>query len=135
MRLAFERVHADAHAIGGEAIEDRVGDHGVQPALARHGRDTAGERFGGGELPCAIGAGERVLVDPVLVGPGQLAGPVVDDVGESNRRWTAHVRHGFLAPGTPTQSRRRSRARCRATRTTVPVTPSSAAISGDVFSA
>ena len=96
--VAFEREHADAHAVGGEAIEDRVGDHGVQPAFAHHGRDTAGERFGRGELPRAIGAGEHVLLDPVLLGPGQLAGPVVDDVGESNRRWTPHVGHGFLAP-------------------------------------
>ena len=107
----------------------------VQPALARHGRDTARERFGRGELPRAVGAGEHVLFDPVLVGPGQLAGPIVDDVGESNRRWTPHVGHDFLAPRRPTQSRRRSSARCRATRTTVPVTASSAAISGDVFSA
>ena len=56
-------------AVGGEAIEDRVGDHGMQPALARHRRDPASQRFGGSELPRALGAAEHVLLDPVLLGP------------------------------------------------------------------
>ena len=94
----FERVHADAHSIGGEAIENRVGDDGMKPALTRHGSDTASQRFSGGEFPRAIGAGEHVLFDPVLLGPGQVARPVVDDVGESNRRRTTRVGHCFPAP-------------------------------------
>ena len=98
--LALERVHADAHAVGGEAIEDRVGDHGVQPALARHGRDTAGERFGCGELPRAIGAAEHVLVDPVLVGLGSARRPssrrrrrIQSALDTACRSWLPRSRH------------------------------------------
>ena len=54
-------------------------------ALTRHCSDTTSQRFGRGEFPRAIGAREHVLFDPVLLGPGQIARPVVDDAGDPSK--------------------------------------------------
>src|SRR5262245_59970056 len=105
----------------------------MKAPLTRHRSDIARQRLGCGEFPRTVGTGEDVLLDPILFGSGQIARPVVDDVGESNWRGTPRRGHAVLSLGRPTHSRRRSSARWRATRTTVAVTPSSLAISDEVF--